>query len=119
MADIDVVHELIKRICALEHPVTKNMRHLIKRRLFYPIVKNVDYTIHSITYDDLNSYAEEPRNLTRVIFRNDSDGQDTQTWKTSQTTTDSATYTFQWGLKLGVKTTFKTGIPILAVSDNK
>lgn len=113
MEDLDVYEELKTRIRKAWEEITGMSLSEIWVIKIYDSedrFEKLEYRLKKIEYVNLNPIAETPERLDSIIYTNDSDEKDLQTWKTSRTETNTFTYEFQEGLKLGTK--FKFDFPI-------
>jgi|LGVF01.1.fsa_nt_gb hypothetical protein len=106
MEDLDVLKELEARFIK----VWKELYGFGPDVIMHCRFQNLAYRLKEIEYVNLNPIAETPERLDSIVYRNDSDEKDLQTWKTSRTKTNTFTYEFQEGLKLGTK--FKVSFPL-------
>lgn len=112
MEDLDVYEELKARVIK----VWKEQLGLGPDvNIECDIPPNLPYRLKEIEYVNLNPIAETPERLDSIVYSNDSDEKDLQTWKTSRTETSTFTYEFQKGLKLGTK--FKVSIPFISETE--
>lgn len=76
---------------------------------------DVELSLFSLTYSDLNVKNQKPVGLQQSIFTNDTPVPDTQTFVVDKTTSDSFTWSVTEGLKISSK--FKVGIPFVGDSE--
>jgi len=76
---------------------------------------DVELSLYSLTYADLDVKNQRPVGIQRSVFTNNTGVQDTQTFTVDKTTSDS----FSWSLTEGVKvsTKFKVKIPFVGDSE--
>jgi hypothetical protein len=77
---------------------------------------DVQLSLLSMLYDDLDVKGQHPIAVQRSIFTNETDVQDSQTFTVDKTTTDSFTWSLTEALKISTK--FKVQIPFVGDSES-
>ncbi len=77
---------------------------------------DVQLSLLSMLYDDLDVKNQHPVSLQRSVFTNDTNVQASQTFTVDKTTSDSFTWSVTEGLKISTK--FKVQIPFVGDSEN-
>jgi len=112
--DIDVQAELIKRLKAhFDSTLRSKLQFDARTQIAGVDISHVDYHLLSIDYDNLKSPVVSTKTLVTKEFRNPTDAVIHSTFNETQQTTDSFTYSFTEGLKLGASMKFSAGVPLV------
>ena len=79
------------------------------------VVNNDDVVVEMLEFEyDKVDVSHTPQLVASSTFSNGTDAQATQTFSDTKTTTSSFKWGLQEGLKIGAKTSFKVGVPLIA-----